>query len=363
MSDSYPLAASAARAQSQHWRRSALALALVLCGGPIQTSRAQPAALPALWHLHARVIAVGLPGVAGVRQIGRFHSGGPIPANPEFLLQTDSGRALDPQRLMVAVASNFGAPPAAGGGAEGSVLSLDPRGNRTIVIPPRFAQAGGQARNADGTVQVYSAQSASFLNSRHNAGAQTAAFAATSAPRYVSINNAFGRPWIANASGGPGAAGSVSVVDPDGAPLANAPSDDAGGVFAGDATRRRQVARGYASSLLAKAFNHRASPQLTPGSLSQAVLGTAFLGASPDGSGLAVFAAVTADGAIEQIHVQDGVDGLASAASVRRSDDDAGVIGMAFKWNPRRVLYVADAGRNQILMLRLEDDQRQFRVA
>lgn len=36
---------------------------------------------------------------------------------------------------------------------------------------------------------------------------------------------------------------------------------------------------------------------------------------------------------------------------------------MAFKWNPKRVLYVADAGRNQILLLSLDDDRRQFRVS
>ena len=35
-----------------------------------------------------------------------------------------------------------------------------------------------------------------------------------------------------------GAGGSVSVVDPDGAPLANAPSREAGGVFVGRLTNR-----------------------------------------------------------------------------------------------------------------------------
>ena len=37
---------------------------------------------PKTFHLQARIVAVGLPGVAGVRQVGRFHSGGPIPAIP-----------------------------------------------------------------------------------------------------------------------------------------------------------------------------------------------------------------------------------------------------------------------------------------
>jgi hypothetical protein len=321
----------------------------------------QAAAPLPTWHLSARIIAVGLPGVAGVRQIGRFHNGGPFPSNPEFLLQTDRGRVLDPQRLMVAVASNFGAP-ATASAALGSALSIDPRLDRPIVVDSQFARAGGQALSAGGAVQVYSAQSAAFLNARHNANAHTAGLTSVAGPRYISINNAFGRPWIANAPGGMRGEGSLSVVDPNGAPLANAPSDDAGGVFAGHRTNRHQVAKGYASTLLAKAFNYRDSAQLSTGSLDHATLGTAFLGASPDGTGLAVFATATADGAIEQVHVQDGVDGLAPAGSVLRSDDDAGVIGMAFKWNPQRVLYVADAGRNQILLLSLDDDTRHFRV-
>ena len=314
------------------------------------------------WRLEARVVAVGLPGIAGVRQIGRFHFGGPIPGNPEFLLQTDPGRVLDPQRLMVAVASNFGAMADAGGGAPGSVLSIDPRGDKTLVIGPRFASHGGQATTDAGRVQVFAAQGSGFSNARHNASAKTMAMTSVAGPRYVSVNNAFGRPWVGNAPAGVQGAGSVTVVDPDGAPLANAPSDDAGGVFAGTATNRHRVTKGYASTLLAKAFNYRDSAQLTPGALDRGVLGTAFLGASPDGSGLAVFATVTADGALEQVHVQDGVDGLAPSGTVLRSDDDEAVIGMAFKWNPQRVLYVADAGRNGVAVLHLADDRRQFRV-
>lgn len=329
--------------------------------GPSVT--AQPALAPVTWHLTARIVAVGMPGVAGVRQIGRFHNGGPFPSNPEFLLQTGRGRVLDPQRLMVAVASNFGAPTVASGGVAGTVLSIDPGLDRPLVVDAKFARAGGQAQSAGGAIHVYSAQSSAFLNARHNASALTAASTSVAGPRYVSINNAFGRPWIANAPSGTGGEGSLSVVDPDGAPLANAPSDDAGGVFSGHLTNRHQISKGYASTLFARAFNYRESPQLTAGSLEHATLGTAFLGASPDGTGFAVFATASADGAIEQAHVQDGVDGLAPPGSVLRSDDDAGVIGMAFKWNPKRVLYVADAGRNQILLLSLDDDRRQFRVS
>ena len=70
---------------------------------------APPDAVPT-WRLPARIVAVGLPGVAGVRQVGRFHRGGPIPGNPEFLLSTSAERVLDPKRVLVAVAGNFGAP-------------------------------------------------------------------------------------------------------------------------------------------------------------------------------------------------------------------------------------------------------------
>ena len=345
--------------------RAVLLLGLGCCAVPGTASDAELPAYPppVTWHLTARVVAVGLPGVAGVRQVGRFHSGGPFTANPEFLLQTDAGRVLDPQRVLVAVASNFGAAAADDNERPGTVLSIDPRRADPLVIDPHFAVAGGQARTADGAVQVYTAQSAAFVNARHSGSARTAAFAAASGPRYLSINNAFGRPWIANAPHGRRDEGSLSVVDPDGAPLANAPSDDAGGVFVGRLTNRRQVPKRYASSLVAKAFNYRASAQLTDGSLASAVLGTAFLGASPDGTGFAVFATVTADGAIQQVHVQDGVDGLAPAGSIRPADDDGGVVGMAFQWNPQRVLYVTDAGHDQILVLGLDDDRKQFRVS
>ena len=342
-------------------------VAMLLCLGGLPWSGAvmsedAPSALVA-WKLSARIVAVGLPGVAGVRQIGRFHSGGPFVSNPEFLLQTDHGRVLDPQRVMVATASNFGAPGASPTTVAGTVLSIDPNLENTVVVPSDFARSGGQAEGVHGAVRVYSAQSPAFRNAQHSGAAKTATLTSVAGPRYISINNAFGRPWIANAPKGAAGEGSLSVVDPDGVPLANAPSDDAGGVFAGHVTNRRQTTKGYASSLLSKAFNYRESAQLTAGSLDHAVLGTAFLGASPDGTGLAVFATVSADGAIEQVHVQDGVDGLAPQGSVLRGTDDAGVIGMAFKWNPQRVLYVCDPGRNQILALSLEDDQRQFTVA
>ena len=344
-------------------RARAVCLALLCVSSCPPMAWAQAGSAPPTWSIRARVVAVGLTGASGLRQVGRFHNGGPFTANPEFLLQTASGRVLDAERLLVATASNFGAPLASASDAPGSVLSIDPRNAKTLVVPPRFAAAGRQVAEAGGALQLYSAQSPAFSNAKHNGSARTADQAGTAGPRYLSINNAFGRVWIANAPRGIGGPGSVSVDDPEGEPLANAPSDDAGGVFFGSLTDRRQAPKGHASTVFAKFFNYRSSAQLTPGTLRSGALGTAFLGASPDGSGLAVFAVATADGAITQVHVQDGVDGLAPAGSVSRGNDDGGVIGMAFKWNPQRVLYVADAGRNRLLLLQLDDDRRQFKVA
>ncbi|RWK44160.1 MAG: hypothetical protein EOR46_02255 [Mesorhizobium sp.] len=328
------------------------------------------------WRLNARIVAVGLPDVAGVREVGRFHVGGPIPGNPEFLMATREGRMLDPLRVLVAVGSNFGAAaddPALEGGA---ILSIDPRPGKsrgTIIVPQDLTGNGGDAR-----VQLYTAQSERFLNRRYNAGARTARLAAASGPRYISINNAFGRPWIANAPNGLAGEGSVTVVDPDGGPLANAPSREAGGVFAGRHTDREQTPKAQPSGWLGKLLNYQASGQLTPGGMQTGALGTAFLGPSPDGSGFAVFAAVTADGGVVQIHVQDGVDGLAGPGTVSAGfgtvstgrgmvskgiGDDPGVIGLAFKWNPDRALYIADPGRDRLVLLDLEDDRRHFTVA
>jgi hypothetical protein len=247
---------------------------------------AQPVEI-ASWRLHARVVAVGLGGVAGVRQVGRFHRGGPIAGNPEFLLSTATGRVLDPERVMVAVAGNFGAPLGHALHAAGSVLSIDVR--RTplgpLVVPKTFAAGGGQSTAADGAILLYSAQSLTFQNRRHNARARTADFTAASGPRYLSINNGFGRPWIANAPGGLHGNGSVTVVDPSGKPLDNAPSNVAGGVFAGSTTDREWTPIAQPGGWGGKMLNYRASGQLTRGSLAHGALGTAFLGPSPMGVG------------------------------------------------------------------------------
>lgn len=357
------------QAWAQDWLRfKDIALVCVLglaVAAPVQADgHGQTAPVP-VWSLSARVVATGLPGANGIRQVGRFHSGGPFTANPEFLLQTQPGKVLDPERVLVTVSSNLGAPLANAAHAAGTVLSIDTRpqpGGQPLAIRADFGLHAAQARKAHGPVQIYTAQSPAYLNLRYNAGARTARFTAASGPRYLSINNAFGRPWIANAPFGLTGDGTESVVDPDGSPLANAPSDPAGGVFAGNTTPRESVAKEIRNGLFASRLNYRPSGQLTPGFLGQGVFGTALLGASPDGSGFAVFAAATGAGAVVQIHVQDGVDGLAPPGTIAVGADDPGVIGITFKWNPRRVLYLADGLRNRIVLLHLTDDTRQFKV-
>lgn len=77
-----------------------------------------------------------------------------------------------------------------------------------------------------------------------------------------------------------------------------------GGVYVGDLTNRNAVA-------------NPAQPQVIPGGLNTGGVGTALLGPSPDGTCKAVFAVVTADGAIAQEHTLYGLDGLAPAGTVR----------------------------------------------
>jgi hypothetical protein len=92
---------------------------------------------------------------------------------------------------------------------------------------------------------------------------------------------------------------------------------------------------------------------------------------------------------VAQVHVRDGVDGLAppgtvgagvptagvrgpgvpkaggrvTAGGAEGGDApvaDPGVIGMAFKWNPDRALYLADAARDRLVVLHLGDDGHHF---
>jgi len=302
--------------------------------------------------LMGSIVAVGITGAGAVSPVGVFHSGGPIHDKPEFAAFTEPGRVLDPARILVASSSNFGAPLAQPDRPSGSILSLDPRGPEPIVIPPTFATPGDQATALEGRLQLYTAQSPAFLNGYYNKGAVTANIPTVSNPRGISLNNGFGRPWFSNAPMGVSGAGTESVVDPDGRPLAGAPSQVAGGVFTGRETNRPE--------------------QLIPGDMDTATLGTALMGASPDGSGRAVFAALGSDGSVVQIHVEKGVDGLLAAGAVTplmEAQPDPAMAasagtraGILFNWVPERLLYVSDPIANRIVSLTLVDDGAIFRV-
>jgi hypothetical protein len=299
--------------------------------------------------LAARVVAVGISGAGAVAPVGYFHPGGPIHDNAAFAALTQPGRVLDRERVLVTSNSNFGAPRAQANAAEGSVLSLDPNG-ATIVVPSDFAKAGNQASALDGRLQLFTAQSEAFLNSVRTPGAASAAFPTVSNPLGISINNAFGRLWFSNAPQGAHGFGTESIADPTGEPLANAPSKLVGGVFAGDLTNRPQ--------------------QVVSGGLKTAAVANALLGMSPDGSKRAVFAVLTADGALAQAHTEFALDGLAPAGTVSPipiaavPDFDRARVtraGMIFNWVPDRILYITDPQRNAVVALTLTSDDKVFR--
>src|SRR5262249_46300482 len=106
--------------------------------------------------LIGRIVAIGIPGVSAISPVGSFLPGGPIHDNPAFAAFTQSGRILDPARILVGSRSNFGALLANPDDREGSFLSIDPRFAETLVIPPGFAAAGGQASTLGGRVQMFS---------------------------------------------------------------------------------------------------------------------------------------------------------------------------------------------------------------
>jgi CxxC motif-containing protein (DUF1111 family) len=300
--------------------------------------------------LTARVVAVGIAGASAVAPVGVFHPGGPIRDKPELAAFTQPGRMLDPRRILVTSSSNYGAPRALADAAEGSVLSLDPDGP-TLVIPPGFAKDGGQASALDGRVQLFAAQSPLFRNSVRTPGAASAAHPTVSNPLGISINNAFGRLWFSNAPDGAAGIGTESIADPSGEPLANAPSKLLGGVFAGNITNRPQ--------------------QIVPGALKTGAVASALLGMSPDGSKRAVFAVLTADGAVAQAHTEFALDGLAPAGTIGPialpsvgGADRARITraGMLFNWVPDRILFVTEPDRNAVTALTLTTDDKVFRL-
>ena len=317
-------------------------------------SRAKPAvANVRAPRLDARILATGIPGAGALSPVGEFHPGGPIHDKRSFAATTRRGRVLDPTRLLVASTSNFGAPLARPDWAPGAILSLATDARAPLAVPANFAAGGGQSAALGGAAQLYTAQAPAFLNRVSDEDSPTAEMPAVSNPLGISVNNAFGRPWFANAPVPDGTKlGAETVLDPDGRPLADAPSDHAGGVFAGAHTNR--------------------APQRKRGSLLAGVTANALLGASPDASNRAVFAVATADGALAQVHVEDGVDGLAPPGTLApltttgshagaRSDPPARA-GMVFNWVPDRFLYVTDPRNDAVVQLHLDDDFRIFKV-
>jgi hypothetical protein len=247
--------------------------------------------------INGRVIAFGIPGSSAISPVGTFLPGSPINSNPELAALTQPGRVLDPTRFVVGSRSNFGAPKANADQFEGSFLSIDPQGAE-LTVPATFASAGDQASVLGGAVQMYSAQSPMWLNGFYTPTAVTADQTAVANPLGMSINNAFGRLWPANAPYGLNGPGSSSIVDPDGRPLKGAPNPTTGGVYFGNLTGRQPS-------------------QVISGALSQAAVGTALLGRSPDGTGRAVFAVVVADGSIVQEHTEKALDGIAPPGTVQ----------------------------------------------
>src|SRR5262249_39015412 len=106
-------------------------------------------------------------------------------------------------------------------------------------------------------------------------------------------------------------------------------------------------------------------------------VGTAFLGASPDGSKKAVFAVIEADGSIVQEHTRQGLDGLAQAGTIapligRRFEEDEDEnegrrvtprLGAILNWTPTMILYVSEPFANRIAVLDITSDGTVFRVS
>jgi hypothetical protein len=301
-------------------------------------------------------------GLSGIRQIGPFHAGGPIPSNPEFLIETLEGRVLDPDRLLVASTSNYGLEPYSKKMLPGTLLSLDVN-QRPYTVPENFAAQDKTALN--GKIMIYSAQSRDYSNGNYNGNAVTQDLPNVSNPKYISINNAFGRPWQASSPFGVHGKGLISVSDPNGKPLANAPSTKNGGVFFGDLSNRTEgdyytntTVRWFLPGNLARKNQH----QYVPGNLNASSISTTFLGASPDASPFAVFAAVGADGSVSQIHVQDGVDGLAKKGVIRPHKDDSTIAGTVFRWIPDPALFITDFYGDRIALLNLTTDSYTYRA-
>jgi len=296
------------------------------------------------------IIADGIPGAGAICQIGTFHQGGPFVSNSVFATSTLPGQILDKNRILVASSSNFGELLGRPDQSEGSILSIDPNGG-PVLIPHKFATPGGQVNILNGRVMLFAANNMAFSNNVFNPDSITNNEMSVSNPTGISMNNGFGRLWFANAPNGDSDLGTISVNDPGGMPMKNAPDMIAGGVFASNWTNRSSAS-----------IHGLVAP----------VLATALLTKSPDQSGRAVFVAALADGSIEQIHVEKGVDllappgtitaikGIGTSAAESNAPRAINRVGVLFNWVPNKVLYITDPLANRIVALNLSDDGTLF---
>jgi Di-haem oxidoreductase, putative peroxidase len=308
------------------------------------------------------LLVTDIDGLSGIRQIGPFHAGGAIPSNPAFLIETLAGTVLDPERLLVASASNYGLDLYNQQMQPGAILSLEVNQGQ-YAIPEDFAAQDKKA--LDGKVMLYSAQNRDYINGYYNSNAVTRDLPTVSNPTYISINNAFGRPWQANSPFGIDGAGLISVSDPNGKPFANAPSIESGGVFFGNMSNRirgdyqtNTTLRFWLPGNVARENLH----QYIPGDLNTGSISTTFLGISPDSTSFAVFSAVGADGSVSQIHVQDGVDGLIKKSVIKPHKRNGTIAGTVFRWTPDFALFITDFYGDRIALLRLTTDEHVYRA-
>lgn len=331
---------------------SACAIPLAAATVAVRGESPRPTRAGNVGVVQADIVATGIPGAGAIAEVGTFRRGGPFVEKAALAAATRPDGVLAPSRLFVASSSNFGAPPLLASAA-GAVLSIEP-GAAPIAVPADFAANGGQAAADGGAVVLFAAQSAPFANSVNNPGALTSNLTAVSLPLGISLNNGFGRPWFANAPNGSSGDGTITVIDPSGAPLAGAPSATAGGVFSGDVTND-----GTAST-----------HGLTAGAVA-----TALATKAPGGTGRAIFLAALADGSVVQVNVINGVAGLLPAGSFtpipdisteRAESADPSVVtraGMVFNWVPDRIGYVSDPLGDRIVKFALADDGPVLKAA
>lgn len=325
------------------------------------TSESETYTVPT-YERKAEILVTGIYGLSGIRQVGPFHAGGSIPSNPEFLISTLEGHVLDSERLLVGSASNYGLDLHNDQMLPGTVLSLEVNRGQ-YSVPENFAAQDKTA--LDGKIMIYSAQNGDYVNGYYNDNAVTRDLPNVSNPKYISVNNAFGRPWQANSPFGIDGAGLISVSDPNGKPFANAPSIESGGVFFGEMSNRirgdyktNTTLRFWLPGNVARETRH----QYIPGNLNTGSISTTFLGISPDSTNFAVFAAVGADGSVSQIHVQDGVDGLIKKVVIKSHKDDNTIAGTVFRWIPDFALFITDFYGDRIALLDLTTDEHVYRA-